>query len=48
VRVLRAKPVYIDREELAKLLGLTVWEVREAGRTARAQLIERLIEERAA
>jgi hypothetical protein len=48
VRVLRAKPVYIDREELAKLLGLTVWEVREAGRTARAQLIERLIKERAA
>lgn len=48
VRVLRAKPVYIDREELAKLLGLTVWEVREAGRTARAQLTERLIEEQAA
>lgn len=47
VRVCRAAPIYAQPTEIAELLGVTVWAVREAGRRGRAQLVEALLEEHA-
>lgn len=44
-RVIRAQPIYAQPTYIADLLGLAPWEVREAGRTGRAKLVETLLEE---